>query len=135
MSWKVQDKFTGLDRDEIAGYEDAKRVFESCWIRHRCHAVREVRFYCCTRPQYAQRFAPDPAPFLEDGVGVDDPDEAALARRIKEHLERSEPLHSCFICQGGYAPLDTNRQLTDIEVRRKRQRLTTLAGGVLATTC
>ena len=135
VSWKVQDKFTCLDRSDLAGYQDAKRVFESCWIRHRCNSIKNGRFYCCTRPQYVQKFAPNPDLFLEDGIEVADPDAAALALRIKAHLERSEPLHSCLICQGGHASLETNRQLTTIEVGRKRERLTAMAGAVPLVTC
>ena len=135
VSWKIQDKFSQLDRSEIADYEAAKRVFQGCWIRQRCNSIKQGRFYCCTRPQYVQRFAPDPAIFLEDGVEIADLDETSLARRIKAHLERSEPLHSCFMCQGGDAPFDTNRQMTAIEAGRKRERLRGLAGQIAAITC
>jgi GTP 3',8-cyclase len=135
VSWKMQDKFTCLDRTDLAGYEDAKSTFEGCWIRHRCNSIRNGRFYCCTRPQYVQKFASEPSRFLEDGIRVDDPNEVALAHRIKEHLERTEPLHSCFLCNGGDARLDTNRQLTTIEVRRKREGLTELAGAIAAVKC
>ena len=135
VSWKMQDKFTCLDRTGLAEYEDAKSVFQGCWIRHRCNSIRNGRFYCCTRPQYVQKFAADPSLFLEDGIEVDDPDQAALAQRIKEHLERSEPLHSCFLCNGGDAELDTNRQLTAIEVGRKRESLRAMAGAITAERC
>ena len=135
VSWKVQDKFTCLDRSDVAGYDETKSVFESCWIRHRCNSIKQGRFYCCTRPQYVQKFAPHPALFREDGIEVDDPDAVALAQRVKEHLERSEPLHSCFICQGGHAALETNRQLTTIDVASKREQLTHMAGEVALTRC
>jgi hypothetical protein len=135
VSWKMQDKFTCLDRPVLASYADAKSVFESCWIRHRCNSIRNGRFYCCTRPQYVQKFAAEPSLFLEDGIRVDDPDEEALAHRIKEHLERTEPLNSCFLCNGGNAALDTNRQLTTIEVARKREGLRALAGAIAAVKC
>src|SRR5579872_1507652 len=134
VNWKVQDKFTCLDREELAGYADAKRVFADCWIRHRCNSIKQGRFYCCTRPQYVQKFAPAPEFFGEDGVPVDEPDAGALASQIKSHLERTEPLHSCFLCNGGNAPLDTQRQLTTLEVKGKRQSLTVLAGSVPAAT-
>lgn len=132
VSWKVQDKFTCLDRNSAASHDVATRVFRECWIRHRCNSIKNGRFYCCTRPQYVQKFAPSPELFREDGVPVDDPDAAALALRIKAHLERSEPLHSCFLCNGGNAPLETNRQLTTIEVQGKRERMTALAGRIAA---
>ena len=130
VSWKVQDKFTCLDRTGLADYEDAKRVFQDCWIRHRCNSIKQGRFYCCTRPQYVQKFASDPLLFREDGIPVDDPDVEALAARIKEHLERTEPLHSCFLCNGGNAPLETQRQLTPAGVRMKRDVLTILTGRI-----
>jgi organic radical activating enzyme len=134
VNWKVQDKFTCLDRTGLADYEDAKRVFQDCWIRHRCNSIKQGRFYCCTRPQYIQKFATDAQLFREDGIPVDDPDAGALAARIKEHLERTEPLNSCFLCNGGNARLETQRQLTPLEVRTKRESLTILSGRVPVAT-
>ncbi len=127
VNWKVQDKFTCLDRTSVAGYDDARRTFDECWIRHRCNSIKQGRFYCCTRPQYVQKFASDPQLFAEDGIPVDDADVHALALRIKEHLERTEPLHSCFLCQGGCAPLDTNRQLAPVTIAHKREQMVMLS--------
>jgi cyclic pyranopterin phosphate synthase len=127
VNWKVQDQFTCLDRTEVASYEETARTFDECWIRHRCNSIKEGRFYCCTRPQYVQKFASDARPFLDDGIPVDDPDAGALVLRIKRHLEQTEPLHSCFLCQGGCAPLDTNRQLTTQSVVRKREQMVMLS--------
>jgi hypothetical protein len=124
-----------MDRSDLGGYDETRRIFDGCWIRHRCNSIKQGRFYCCTRPQYVQKFAPNPELFLEDGIAVDDPDEAALALRIRAHLTRSEPLHSCFVCNGGHAPLDTNRQLTAIDVGRKRERLVQMAGAVALEKC
>jgi len=128
VNWKVQDKFTMLDRTGLASGEEARATFRECWIRQRCNSIRDGRFYCCTRPQYIRRFAPDPRPFLDDGIPVGDPDTASLAARIKQHLERTEPLNSCYLCRGGYAPLDTNRQLTASGVAQKRERMAALCG-------
>ncbi len=133
VSWKMQDKFTCLDRHERASYAEAKDVFAECWIRHRCNSIKNGRFYCCTRPQYVQKFGGEL--YLEDGVEVNDSDEAALAERIKAHLERAEPLHSCFLCNGGHAALETNRQLTAIEIRKKREELTGMAGEITQARC
>jgi hypothetical protein len=127
VNWKVQDRFTCLDRTELADYQEATRTFDECWIRHRCHSIKHGRFYCCTRPQYVQKFASDPRPFLDDGIPVDDSDAAALALRIKRRLEQTEPLHSCFLCQGGCAPLDTNRQLAPMAIAHKREQLVMLS--------
>jgi cyclic pyranopterin phosphate synthase len=127
VSWKMQDRFTCLDRDRRATYAEARGVFRDCWIRHRCNSVKNGRFYCCTRPQYVQKFAADPALYRDDGVPLDDPDDVALTARIRDHLERTEPLHSCFLCNGGDAPLAINRQLTTIGVQVKRDRMTAIA--------
>ena len=129
VSWKVQDKFTCLDRSQVADREEAERTFRDCWIRHRCHSIKRGQFYCCTRPQYVQKFATDPGKFREDGIAVNDPDvdAATLAVSIKRHLERSEPLSTCFLCQGGQAPLDTHRQLTAREVQAKRGQMVALS--------
>jgi cyclic pyranopterin phosphate synthase len=135
INWKVQDQFTCLDRTEVASYADAARTFQQCWIRHRCNSIRRSRFYCCTRPQYVQKFATDSRPFLDDGIAVDDPDVEALGLRIKRHLEQSEPLHSCFLCQGGCAPLDTNRQLSAHAIVEKRHNMVLLSELIAGAQC
>ncbi len=127
INWKVQDRFTCLDRTSVADYQEAARTFDECWIRHRCNSIKHGRFYCCTRPQYVQKFASEPQLFVEDGIPVNDPDAHALALRIKRHLEQTEPLNSCFLCQGGCAPLDTNRQLTPAGVMHKREQMVMLS--------
>ncbi len=127
VSWKVQDKFTCLDRSEVAGREETEKTFLGCWIRHRCHSIKKGRFYSCTRPQYAQKFAPDRGKFLEDGIAVNDADADALAVKIKQHLERIEPLRTCFLCHGGDAPLDTHRQLTARSVQAKREQMVAIS--------
>jgi GTP 3',8-cyclase len=132
VNWKVQDRFTCLDRSEISSHDEASTTFQECWIRHRCNSIKHGRFYSCTRPQYIQKFAADPAPFRRDGIPVDDPDASALAARIKRHLEQTEPLNSCFLCQGGCAPLDTNRQLDAPAIRHKRDQMVQLSERIAA---
>lgn len=127
VNWKVQDRFTCLDRTEMSDHAEAARTFQECWIRHRCNSIKHGRFYCCTRPQYIQKFAANPELFREDGIPVNDSDARALAVRIQQHLEQTEPLHSCFLCQGGCAPLDTNRQLTASAVAQKRDQMVRLS--------
>ena len=139
VSWKVQDKFTCLDRSELANYAEAEKTFEQCWIRHRCHSIKKGRFYCCTRPQYVQKFASDPQKFLADGFVVSDLDRDreeelncdlpgdAPAMRLKQYLERSEPLSTCFLCNGGHAPLETHRQLGPVAVQTKRMQMVSLS--------
>mgnify|MGYP003339364609 CR=1 FL=1 len=50
VSWKMQDKFTCLDRTALATTEQATETFAGCWIRHRCNSIKNGRFYSCTRP-------------------------------------------------------------------------------------
>ncbi len=130
VSWKMQDKFTCLDRTTLATHEEATGTFAGCWIRHRCNSIKNGRFYSCTRPQYIQKFAADGPLFAEDGVPVHVEDAAALAARIREHLVQTEPLHSCFLCNGGQAPLDTHRQLSPQSIRTKREQLVSLTAQI-----
>ena len=126
VSWKMQDKFTCLDRSTLATVDEARETFAECWIRHRCNSIKDGRFYSCTRPQYVQKFAVDGQFFAEDGIPVHVDDAAWLAARIREHLRQAEPLHSCFLCNGGQAPVDTHRQLSPQSIRAKRDELVTL---------
>lgn len=126
VSWKVQDKFTCLDRAEMASPEEARETFAGCWIRHRCNSIKHGRFYSCTRPQYIQKFATDPALFAADGIPVHEAD----AGRVRAHLTQETPLHSCFLCHGGQAPLDTHRQLDPLAIRSKRDHLVQLTARI-----
>lgn len=132
VSWKMQDKFTCLDRSETASYREAKDVFADCWIRHRCNSIKNGRFYSCTRPQYIQKLAANPEDFRADGVPVDEPDTGTLALLIQSHLRQTEPLNSCFLCHGGNAPLETHRQLSPFEVRGKRELVNIMTAQVAA---
>jgi organic radical activating enzyme len=126
VSWKMQDKFTCLDRSTLATPAQARETYADCWIRHRCNSIKNGRFYSCTRPQYIQKFSADSLLFAEDGIPVHVEDAAWLAGRIREHLLQSEPLHSCYLCNGGQAALDTHRQLSPESIRTKREQLVTL---------
>jgi organic radical activating enzyme len=126
VSWKMQDKFTCLDRTVLATRDEARDTFADCWIRHRCNSIKNGRFYSCTRPQYIQKFAADGPLFAEDGIPVHVEDAAVLAATIREHLTQTEPLHSCFLCNGGQAHLDTHRQLNPQAIRAKREQLVSL---------
>jgi hypothetical protein len=128
INWKVQDRFQCLNRKSLATSAEAREVFDRCWIRRRCNSVREGRFYCCTRPQYAQKLTADSSPFLEDSVELD-------AARIREHLDRSEPLRTCHLCGGGDAPFDINRQMNSQSLRASRTLLRSLTDGGATARC
>jgi len=121
VNWKVQDRFQCLNRTTPATPTEAREVFDRCWIRRRCNRIRDGRFYCCTRPQYVQKLAADPRLFLEDSVELD-------AARIREYLDRSEPLRTCHLCGGGDAPFAINRQMNPRTLRAWRTLLNSLTG-------
>jgi hypothetical protein len=77
-----------------------------------------------------QKLAVAPELFIDDGIAIHGEDPAVLAPRLQAHLRGSDPLHSCFLCNGGQAPLATQRQLTPFEVREKRESLVMLTGQV-----
>ncbi len=123
VSWKTQDKFVNLNRSEKATYEEAKKTFQGCWIHHRCNSVKDGRFYSCTRPQYIQRMAANPQTFKEDGIDLHAHNESALAILIKQHLESSEPINSCYLCKGGQSTLSTQQQMSPQEIKSQRETI------------
>jgi hypothetical protein len=130
VSWKTQDKFVNLNRSEKATYEEAKKTFQGCWIHHRCNSVKDGKFYSCTRPQYIQRMAPNHGTFKEDGVDLYTHPQETLALLIKEHLESTEPLHSCFLCKGGQSDLSTQRQMTTQEIKEQRDTIVNICSQI-----
>ena len=108
LNWKQQDFFVQMDRVEPCqdGEENAE-IWEACWLRRRCHLIRDGRFYACTRPaHYAKMLNVD---FTGDGILLTE--EPGLAERIQAYLQRREPLGACALCLGGNAPEAAHRQL------------------------
>lgn len=87
-------------------------VFESCWLRVRCHMLHRGRFYACTRPPHlANRLASHGVAHgigEDDGVDLDDP---RLLARLRAYLGREEPLAACRFCLGASGGWDEHRQL------------------------
>ena len=53
LNWKVQDVFTTMNRAQPGTDRDAaQRLYHDCWIRERCHMIRDGMFYTCTRPAH-----------------------------------------------------------------------------------
>lgn len=123
VSWKVQDKFVNINRSEKSDYQTAKKTFQGCWIHHRCNSIKDGKFYSCTRPQYIQRLAHDPKRFKEDGIDLLGNDPLKLTQLIKDHLESTEPINTCYMCLGGNSTQDVQRQLNGKELNLNREAL------------
>lgn len=93
--------------DAATPHADATQVFADCWLRHRCHMVRDGRFYLCTRPPHLADVHGE-ASLHDDGVALDAPD---LRQRLHGYLTRSEPLDSCRLCMGASGQLQAHSQL------------------------
>lgn len=98
LTLKAVDRFQRMDAD--APHADAGPVFESCWLKVRCHLLHRGFFYACTRPPHlAARLRANGAARAEkDGVDVHDP--RPLLPRLLAYLERDEPLAACRSCLG-----------------------------------
>jgi hypothetical protein len=124
LNVKVQDQFQLMTLDEPRTDEHETRdLFETCWLRHRCHMLRDGRFFLCTRPPHFDTYfesgtASARRSFSEiDGVLLHDG--PGLLDELKAYLERSEPLESCRLCYGGDGPRFEHRQLTPLQVRTR----------------
>jgi hypothetical protein len=106
LTVKRIDRFQVLDAP--APHDDGgAAAYRACWLKQRCHLIRDGRFYACTRPPHlAAVLGLDLAE--DDGVPLHDPDMSATLLR---YLERDEPLASCRHCLGASGPWRPHRQL------------------------
>ncbi len=108
LNWKHQNEFVQMDRPTPCLDDDENRaVWEACWLRRRCHMIRDGVFYTCTRPAHFQALLG--MDFTGDGVRLHAG--AGLAEEIQDYLQRPEPLAGCARCLGGDAPGAPHRQL------------------------
>lgn len=120
LNEKRQDEFQAMTR--LAPERDAGRVqatFESCWLRHRCHTLRDGMLYACSRPP-GMATLPHAGDLVATRDGVSLAPRPSLAAEVHAYLERREPLASCTHCLGGTGTMSPFRQLTRIEVRERR---------------
>jgi hypothetical protein len=117
LNWKHQGEFVVMDRETPCLDEAATRaIYDACWLRERCHMLRDGRFYACTRPPHMQSM--HGVDFTGDGVSLDGGGD--LAPRLLDYLARPEPLSACARCFGGNAKLVAHRLLTREELVRGR---------------
>jgi hypothetical protein len=119
LNVKYQDRFQHMTLDAPrADAEETREIYRTCWLRERCHMLRTGRFYLCTRPAHFDTFYQTQAFSEQDGVPLEGPD---LADRLLAYLESETPLKSCALCMGGAGGLFPHRQLTRLEVLKRRE--------------
>jgi GTP 3',8-cyclase len=105
LNWKRQDEFVQMDRPHPAGEEESRAVFADCWLRERCHVVRDGTFYTCTRPSHVRALTGEDV--TSDGVLLDELDVGTLLT----YLQREAPLAACAACFGGSGVSSPHRLL------------------------
>lgn len=120
LNEKQQDEFQGMTRPSAEQRpEEVRRVFDTCWLRHRCHTLRGGTFYACSRPPGIDALAGARGELLaHDGLSL--APREGLATELSRYLERSEPLASCTHCLGGTGAFVPHRQLTRREIKERR---------------
>lgn len=120
LNEKPQARFQSMTRRSAEPDESVVReVFDTCWLRHRCHTLRDGTLFACSRPPGLDALsAAGGALAARDGVSLEP--RATLAQDVRRYLERKEPLESCSRCLGGTGALVPFRQLTRAEVRERR---------------
>lgn len=117
LNWKQQDAFVTMSlparRDDDA---ETARIFARCWLRERCHLVRDGRFYTCTRPVHLQTLLGPSEDLAADGLPLAD----CTAEAVLAYLQREPPLAACAHCAGGDAAMAPHRLLPAAELRRLR---------------
>ncbi|PTB97391.1 hypothetical protein C9994_03120 [Marivirga lumbricoides] len=102
---------------------EIQRIYDDCWMRHRCHIIRNGRFYKCTRAAYMDDYLGilkiDPqlehSTYSEaDGLDITAPD---FKEKALHYLNNKKPLDSCRYCLGVSGSLRDNVQLSKKEIK------------------
>jgi cyclic pyranopterin phosphate synthase len=121
LNWKVQDAFSSMNRAQPSDdIEEAQRIYHDCWIRERCHMIRDGMFYTCTRPAHFQTLYQGERDFRSDGLALHD--DAGMLDALLAYLQRETPLEACLHCHGGSAPQAPHRIMRRIEVDALKAR-------------
>ncbi|WP_256977250.1 radical SAM protein [Bordetella genomosp. 10] len=115
LNWKMQNEFSNMTRAQPdADMAEARRIYRDCWIRERCHMIRDGMFYTCTRPAHFHTLYQGSRDFHADGLRLrDDP---GMLDDMLAYLYREEPLRACLECHGGSAPQAPHRIMKRMEV-------------------
>jgi GTP 3',8-cyclase len=117
INWKQQDSFVQMDLDTRREDDDETlAIYRECWLRRRCHLIRNGRFYTCTRPPHLATFYEDENRFVDDGFPLHEGESAADA--LRAYLQRDEPLEACALCRGGDAAAAPHRQMSPAEMNQ-----------------
>jgi GTP 3',8-cyclase len=120
LNWKVQDSFVRMTREEVStDNADVQRIYNDCWIRERCHMIRDGIFYTCTRPAHFHTLHRGRDDFRSDGIGLRD--DVGMLEDLLAYLQREQPLKACFHCYGGAARMEPHRLMTHAEVEAMKQ--------------
>lgn len=119
LNVKVQDQFEELTlAAPRADDAETARIFEVCWLRDRCHMIRDGRFYLCTRPPHFAAFdARKGLRLAGDDEGVALSPRPSLAEELAAYLNRDIPIASCERCLGGTGARHPHRLLGRQELR------------------
>ncbi len=121
LNWKVQNDFTVMTRDQPStDHADTRDIYDNCWIRERCHMVRDGMFYTCTRPAHFHTLHGGRKDYQGDGLALRD--DARMQGDLLAYLNREQPLEACKECLGGAAPQAPHRIMRRAEVAEIRAR-------------
>jgi hypothetical protein len=121
LNEKRQETFQAMTRPAKSEDAEATRaVFEGCWLRHRCHTLRDGVLFACNRPPNLDGFFGKGSGGHAARDGISLAPRPGLAEDVQAYLERREPLTSCAHCFGGTGAQLPFRQLTREEIRARR---------------
>ena len=120
LNWKKQDNFTVMNRTQPnSNATEVQGIYHDCWIRERCHMIRDSMFYTCTRPAHFHTLHKGTIDFKADGLPLHEGPKMLDA--LLAYLQREKPLEACRHCLGGSAPVSPHRILkrTEVEALKK----------------
>ena len=121
LNWKTQTQFVRMTRDPVShDVAETQAIYHDCWLRERCHLIRDGIFYTCTRPPHMQTLHRGANDFTHDGIPLHDGD--SLVDELHAYLMRETALQACFHCRGGSASMEPHRMMRHAEVQAEKAR-------------
>ena len=116
LNWKHQDQFVAMTREVRHPDEDeTAAIYARCWLRERCHMIRDGVFTTCTRPPHFQSYYGESLDFSGDGFRLEG--EGDRLQALRAYLHREKPLEACGLCMGGDAEMSAHRLLSRAEIK------------------